>query len=70
MINTLLKNRIKSTLIPKRIPITKEQLSRLPKSESICFRTEDGLLLKGNWFQGSNEKIIILSHSFGANRFG
>lgn len=70
MINTLLKNRLKSTLIPKRIPITNEQLNRLPESESICFRTEDGLLLKGNWFQNSSNKIIILSHSFGANRFG
>lgn len=66
----LFQTKIEQTLIPKKLPITEQQTKRLPKSEHCTFQTTDGLTLHGNWFQGTNGKTVIFSHSFGANRFG
>lgn len=70
MLYKLLKNSVKKTLIPTKISCEDVLKNRMSKGEEIVFTTKDGIKLSGSWYQGSIDKTVIFSHSFGANRYG
>lgn len=70
MLSKLLQKNVKKTLIPIKISCDSVLKNRLNMEEKIIFKTSDGIKLSGNWYQGTNNRTVIFSHSFGSNRFG
>ncbi|MBK8806600.1 MAG: isochorismatase family protein [Bacteroidales bacterium] len=66
-----ISNKVTKSLAPNRqLPPTALPAQFNLKTEDISFQTRDSVLIKAWWIAGENDAVIIISHSFGANRTG
>lgn len=70
MLSRILRKNVEQTLIPQRVSCDTILKGRMSKGEEVSFQTEDNIKIIGSWYQGTNDRTVLISHSFGANRYG